>query len=362
MSVAEGVNAQQDETLLLVATGARETKINIPQAMALMRDVSVELSELADFLGVTENTVRNLFNRLESHKILRSESGEVRLTGFGHMVAREQQHALDELKATMLSKFASSEAWPAILRALRTEPLHGNELADTCDISRRTRREVCNNFVQRDWVAYKDGQYQLLPLGESKLSVYEGFKDAMTLISQKKDFVLRLDDLAQEFPTAALRETDMATGTLSEPHAVLTLLEEESDTDAGSLRGVQQVFSPQFVEEYDSLIPEGKEIELVIDKSVFRKATKVRNLHYLRRAHKFDNFHTLIHPENLSVGFGIFGDERALVGAYSEEEPYNAAIVGSNEVLVDWVTQKYEEVRKESQTPTERFWSWLFPG
>lgn len=362
MSVAEGVSTQQDETLLLVATGARETKINIPQVMALMRDVSVELSEVADFLDVTENTVRNLFDRLESHKILRPTSGEVRLTGFGHMIAREQQRALDELNATTLSKFASSDAWSAILQALRTESLHGNELADTCDISRRTRREVCGNFVQNDWIAYEDSQYQLLPLGKSKLSAYEEFEDAMTLISRKKDFVLRLDNAAQDFPTAALRETEMATGTLSEPHAVLSLLEEESDSDVGSLRGVQQVFSPQLVEKYDPLVPKGKDIELIIDKTVFRKATKIQNLHHLRRAAKFDNLRILIHPENISIGLGIFGGERALVGAHSEDEPYNAAIVGSNEILVDWAIQKYDEMRKKSQTPTERFRSWLVPG
>ena len=359
--MAEAARTQQDRSVLLIATGAKQNKINIPQAMELMRDVPVEISETTEWFDVTENTVRNLFSRLESHDIIVSSSYGFRLTGFGFMIAREQQRALNELSTTELSKFRLSEAWCSILRALQAEALDRNEIADTCNISRRTSRDVCDSFVEKAWIAYDEGKYRLLPLGESKLSAYDGFEEAIALISEKKDFVLRLEDLAQDFPVAALHETDMATGSPDRPHAVLTLLENESETDVDTLRGIQQAFSPQMVEAYDPLVPEGKDIELIIDQSVFRKVTKIRNLHYLRNAFKFDNFRLLIYPESLSFGLGIFGApvERALVGVYSDNWPYNAAIVGSNDALVEWSTQKFEEMRDRAQTPTERLLNWV---
>ena len=357
--MAEAAGAQQDRTILLIATGARQNKVNIPQAVELMRDVPVGISETAEWFDVTENTVRNLFDRLESHKIILSTPDGNRLTGFGLMIAREQQRALDVLSTTVLSKFGSSEAWSAILRALQVEALGRNELADSCNISRRTSRDVCANFVEKGWIAYDEGKYQLLPLGVSKLSAYNEFEEAIDLISEKKEFVLRLENLAQEFPLAALRDTDMATGSSDNPHAVLTLLENESETNVDTLRGIQQSFSPQMVDAYDPLVPKRKKIELIIDRSVFRRVTKIRNLHYLRSGFKFDNFQLLIYPEPLSFGIGIFGNERALIGVYTDNWPYNAAIVSSNDALVDWCTQKYEEMRDHAQTPTERLLNWV---
>ncbi|EMA47770.1 hypothetical protein C450_20666 [Halococcus salifodinae DSM 8989] len=327
--------------------------------MALMRDVPVEVSEMANLFDVTEKTARNLFDRLESHKILLPSPDGARLTGYGHMIAREQQRALDELTTRTLSKFAASDTLSAILRALQEGPLRKSELSETCNISRRTRRDMCDSLIQEDWIAYEAGQYKLLSLGETKLSIYKGFEEAIELISSRKDFVLRLEDLAQEFPTAALRETRMATGEFGSPHAVLTLLEDQTDLDVDSLRGIQQVYSPQLIDAYDPLVPKGKEIELIIDQTVYRKATKITNLHHLKRAGKFANFRMQIYPESISFGLGMFGDKKVLVGAYSEHEPYNAAILGSNDELMDWTTQKYEEVRQESQTPSERFWDWL---
>lgn len=109
---------QEGEAILQIASGAKSDSIDIPRALDVLGEFPVTPSEFAGFFNITEKTARNLFRMLESKEIILSTASGAQLTGIGHMIAREQQQALNELESETLAKLSRAENWLSILRAL----------------------------------------------------------------------------------------------------------------------------------------------------------------------------------------------------------------------------------------------------
>ena len=121
--------------------------------------------------------------------------------------------------------------------------------------------------------------------------------------------------------------------------------------DAEPLRGVSQAFSEKISDAYASKVPPGAECELVVDRSVYKAITNPKRWKYLFRARRRRQFRLLVYPNNLTVGIGLFGDEQAMIAAYSAENPFHVGLFGESDAFVEWVNEVYESIREQATSP-----------
>ncbi len=247
-----------------------------------------------------------------------------------------------------VSFLAGSENRVRVLKALRERPRRQCELVDTCGLSRSTVHRALDGLEERGWVCSEDGKYRLTVGGRLVLDQYEALETAIERVNEWGSFLQRLGAVGATLPPAALDDARLVTNTPENPHATMSHTTDVlAAADTETFRGISPVVSPVLNEAAREPLTAGMAMELIIDESVL-ETSRTAYPGAFEAANDFENFELYLSPDELTFGLTLL-DGRALVCAHDEQGTLRECLDGTNEALVRWANDIYEDHRAAAE-------------
>ncbi|WP_435077218.1 helix-turn-helix transcriptional regulator [Halococcus sp. AFM35] len=239
---------------------------------------------------------------------------------------------------------AGSENRVRVLEALRERPRRQCELVDACGLSRSTVHRTLDGLGEREWVHSEGGEYRLTVGGRLVLDQFDALETAIERVDEWGPFLQRLGSVGATLPTAALDDARLVTNAPENPHATMSHVTDVlAAADGETFRGISPVVSPVTNEAAREPLAAGVAMELVIDESVL-ETSQAAYPDAFAAAHDFENFKLFLSPDEITFGLTVL-DDRALVCAHDEQGTLYGCLDGTNEALVRWANDVYEDHR-----------------
>jgi predicted transcriptional regulator len=247
-----------------------------------------------------------------------------------------------------ISFLAGSQNRIQILETLRERPYRQCELVDACGLSRSTVHRALDGLEEREWIHSESGAYRLTVGGRLVLDQYESLETAIERVDECGPFLQRLGEVGATLPAAALDDARLVTNTPENPHAATGHTTDVlAAVDSETFRGISPVVSPVVNKAAREPLMADVRMELLIDESVL-DASRTAYPDALAAAHDSENFKLFLSPEELSFGLMVL-DDRALVCAHDEQGTLRECLDGTNEALVRWANDVYEDHRASAK-------------
>jgi predicted transcriptional regulator len=243
-----------------------------------------------------------------------------------------------------VSFLAGSENRVRVLEALHERPRRQCELVDACGLSRSTVHRALDGLEAREWVHSEGGAYRLTVGGRLVLDQYDALETAIERVDEWGPFLQRLGAVGATLPATALDDARLVANAPENPHAAMSHVTDVlAAADTGTFRGISPVVSPVVNEAAREPLAAGMPMELVIDESVL-ETSRTAYPGAFEAAHDFENFELYLSPDELTFGLTVL-DDRALVCAHDEQGTLRECLDGTNEALVRWANDVYEDYR-----------------
>jgi predicted transcriptional regulator len=247
-----------------------------------------------------------------------------------------------------VSFLAGSENRVRILEALHDRPRRQCELVDACGLSRSTVHRALDGLEEREWVYSEDGAYRLTVGGRLVLDQFDALRTAIERVEEWGAFLQRLGGVGATLPAAALDDAQLVTNSPENPHATMSHTTDVlAAADTETFRGISPLVSPVVNEAARESLTAGVRMELLIDESVL-DASRTAYPDAFEDAHEFENFELYLSPDELTFGLMLL-DDRALVCAHDEQGTLRECLDGTNEALVRWASDTYEDHRAAAE-------------
>jgi predicted transcriptional regulator len=240
---------------------------------------------------------------------------------------------------------AGSDNRVRLLRELRDRPGRGAELARRCSLPRSTVHRCLDGLTARGWTEKAAGNYRLTTAGSLVLSAYEELTGTIETAVEHGSFLEHIGTVGESLPIEAIREATVIEATPENPYATMEHSVDVFESASFDwMRGIVPITARSFNEAGRPLVEADIDMEIVIDERVLETARET-----YAEAHQLgldsDNFVQYVHPEPLSFGLAILDEDRVLVGAYDEHGNPRACLDGTDDALIEWAEDTYEEYR-----------------
>ena len=317
-----------------------------------MQDSPITISDIAANYSPSRSTIRRFIQEdAEEWGLIRRSSGDYTLTAAGNLLLREYDN-IDDEKQTGLSYLAKSQHGLDLLRVTNSQPDDRATVTRKSDASRSTVQRHLDDFQESEWINEQNKYIGLRSDGREIIESYETFRRKIGIIEDKIEFLERLEDVEELPPIEALAESRIVVSTITDRREVVREVNKLEPDGAESVYGLSSAFSQEISEEFESKVPLNTECELIVDRSVYTAITNPKRWKYLFRGLRRPNFRLLILPKNIAIGIGLFGDEQAVISAYNAEIPFDAALIGENEKLIEWGKEIYAHYQAQASPPT----------
>ena len=338
-----------------------------PAPLDLLRELrsgTTSPRDIAQEYGVSYPTVYRALEPLFEHHLVAESEHEYHLTGLGAAI----QYWVDEhLEVTHtdpadLQFLLRATHRVSILRTLQIGVARKADLSRGSDApSRSTAHRTIHSFLERGWVT-RDETAHSYSLTETGTEVLETLEDATTTVEHARHrapFLQCFDDAIADIPLAPLADAQQITYDPAMPHRFHELLEPYARSDVTRLRLLVSVVSSSLLRLFDIVIQSGVPVEFIVTQRVLASlGSEGRRGERIRRR---------LQRENCSMGFvprfsafpfwlALFGRETVVMGpAHAGDRPLavddrsRAAVVSSDERLIEWAMNRYESYSDRSQ-------------
>lgn len=345
--------------LIAHLVGVRTDNSSVPiELLKSVRDSVTTPTDLADERSITRKTVYRALEPLADRRIVIHREGTFESTGYCAVLCHLFETRVDESAITYenIRFLSSSEYRVALLQNLQTKSKTKAELATgERSPSRATVHRAIGKFEELDWVVSAgSGEYTLTGQGEEITDSYVSLLEAVRCAEKRAAFLYCCGDAVADIPLAALADAQMYEHTPVAPDRLRTVYQELLDEDLATFRGLLSQVSLSDADIGDSIIQAGTDTELVVTKPVlYNLPTEGRYTEHVKRGLKAKN-HTLLIASDYDIFPAAIAicDDTVLIGpATADRVPSGVpagVIVGSDEVLVEWATQLYDQYRSQS--------------
>lgn len=269
---------------------------------------------------------------------------------------------LEEDGQNEVASLAALEYGPILLDILpNTTATSKAEMARQSGASRSTVQRNIREFLSDDfeWVSKQNNRYRLTDSGNRVLAAYESFQDKIKVIAEKSEFLERFEEAGLLPSVETLDGSRMVVSTATDRQPVVREITESSQAMRNLFEESLKRLARKSAMLIASKVPPDTESELIVDRPVYKAITNPKRWKYLFRARRRQNFELLVHPDGLTVGAGLFGDEQAMITAYNETNPFHVALFGEDNAFVSWVKKVYENASQEARSPGRDLFKWI---
>jgi predicted transcriptional regulator len=234
-----------------------------------------------------------------------------------------------------------------LLEHVGTDPGTPGELAADLPLSRRSVQRNLRAFVDRGWARKVDGEYRQTTAGRIVARTHAEYVDALDQLDRLRAFYEHLPDHDHAPEPTWLANADYATATGTDPHAPLEFyVSRIGELSTDRIRMLSPVLSRPIHRAHRPLVLEGVHTELVMDESTVGRARE-RNPREFDVVASVDVVDLYRHPGPVGMGLTL-GDDRALVSAFDGDGNLRACVDASEERLVEWAGDRFEQYRREA--------------
>jgi predicted transcriptional regulator len=329
-----------------------------------LRSDTASPRDIAHEYNVSYPTVYRALEPLFDHRLVAESGSGYHPTGLGSAIQYWIDEHLDGSRAnpTDLQFLLRATHRVSILRTLHTGVARKADLSRGSDTpSRSTAHRTVQSFLERGWVT-RDETTHFISLTETGMEVLETLEAVTTTVEharQRASFLGCFDNTIADIPLAPLTEARQITYDPVMPHRFHELLEPYAGSDVPRLRLLVSVLSASLLRVFDPVIQSGAPVEFIVTQRVLASlSSEGRRGERIRRR---------LQRENCSMGFvprfspfslwlALFGRETVVMSpAHAGEAPLavvdgtRAAIVSSDERLVEWAMDRYETYSDRSR-------------
>lgn len=232
---------------------------------------------------------------------------------------------------------------PVILDAMSTDPVRPGKLTERVDATRTTVQRVLAGFLDRQWVAKRDGEYYATVTGKRVHARYESLVDEIGRAQALGPMATHLEFPLEDVPDEALATGSVTVATEQNPLAVIEgIVEWFQDRDGGHVAGVTPIVSQTINEAAAEMVDDGTSVDLVIDPNVlehsaaeFPSATD--------RAVDDEGVDAFVYPEPVSYGLAVHGTD-VMLAAYDDESNPRALLECDDADVADWAEDRVDRL------------------
>jgi len=314
-------------------------------------------STIAESEEITRQTASKHLVQLTDWGLTKTAvTGGYELTTGGKITLEAFKSCPDSLDRKPLTQLTRSKHTIPLLQTLSEQPVRPSELAGTTDgsPSRATVRRKLRMFETEGWSEEIDGLHRLTPAGQQTLEQYEELAETIEQVLDKAPWFQRLSPIRTDIPVRALADAKLYFSSPHAPGIVLATALKLCDPRLDRFRVVVSIFNPRLFRTYDKLLRLGLKGEAIVDASLYKRLHE-EELEYFLDDSNYGNFRILCLEETLTLGIGIYDEEKIAIGAYNEtgEGEHIAMIISSNEAVVQWGEDLYDHYQKRAQDPAE---------
>lgn len=302
---------------------------------------------------IDPSTVAGIINEEQQRGLVRDRPKPVKnqyeSTLFGNLVLEAYSTLLSKIGWESAKYIAKSQNILTILERLSSNSSTLTDLTDDESISasRSTISKYLSELEDMGWLNRKP-PYECSSTGYDILDAYGEYADHIDRLVERQPFLRHFD--RPDLPLEAIQGTTMIAASKGDPNAPTQAFVDAIDSDYNHVQGATPTINKQYVREFLPLLTSDCQIELIGDKSVLTEA----NTTYMTSFAKGLMTPTttlLLSDEPITVGISIFDRETVWLGAYGKSRRDRAVLTGSNDALLEWSSDAYEEIC-ENCTPT----------
>lgn len=323
-----------------------------------IQEDSISVSDITAACSSSRSTVSRFLQNAEEWSLVRQHNDGYGLTAAGELFLQGYDD-LDDEDQTGIISLTESQHSLVLLRAIDSHPADRAALTEESGVSRATVHRHMDKFQESklEWTDEQDDYIELTRKGKRIVESYESFEKKVGIIEDKIEFLERFEGPLEYVSLKALAESRQVVSTMTDNQEVVREINKIDIGDAEPLYGLSQAFSAEISDEI-SKVPIERESELIVDRSVYAAITHPKRWRYLFDGLRRPNFRLLVLPEHITVGLGLYGNEKAVIGAYNSEHPFHVALIGENTELINWVEQTYEYYRAQANPPSTDLFRW----
>ncbi|WP_241154923.1 transcriptional regulator FilR1 domain-containing protein [Halorubrum sp. CSM-61] len=209
-------------------------------------------------------------------------------------------------------------------------------------------------FETEGWSVESDGVHRLTPAGQQTVERYEELAETIEQVLDKAPWFQRLSPIRTEIPVRALADAKLYVSSPHSPGIVLATALKLCDPRLDHFRVLTSIFNPTLFSAYNKLLKLGLKGEAIVDASLYQRLHEEKMEYFLDDSN-YDNFQIFCLDEPLTLGIGIYDREQIAVGAYNKigEGEHIAMVLSSNEAVVQWGEDLYNQYQKQAHDPAE---------
>lgn len=319
------------------------------------------VAEIAAQHNADRSTIhRNLTNLVEPG-LVRHIEGTFELTAAGAIIDKTYQRTTDRIGRDDLAFLTNSQHRASLLNTLRNRPERIAGLADLREEgpSRSTIQRTMSTFRDRDWILKNgDGCYELTPLGESTIRVYQRFKTTVEQVLETQACLRNLEAECRDLPAQHLEGERVVTATPTSPfkgrNAYLNFLRDLDEDSFDYVRMFSTYFDAEFAEAFSPFIEAGVTVDVVSPEAVLGNSPSgLKELKYIKQGFVADHVQWHIYPGSVPCGLVVFDDEWAVLGPANLEDVsrVSASIFAGDERIIEWAANLYDDYLCEAERP-----------
>jgi len=355
-----------------VVSGQQATHPTGIRALEALREQVLSVTELADWIGVTRQTVYRALNTVREAGLIRNLEDELALSCSGGVVLRAYRDICEKIDRDALIQLARSDHKRWVLQTLRKGSARKATLAVTArqdgGPSRTTIHRIIDAFVGDQYVIERAGAYELTELGRRLLEAYTEFRATIAQAIDKRDFLRWLPGDLDSFPVAALADARIIRNSPGQPHNVLNAFTRAADTDLDTFLGIATIVSPTLADAYLPVLSSKTQVNAVFpDDVLFQLHTDPEFIDYVKE-HGFSSYlrqgiaardaELLFVPESLPLHLAICNDSRVILApapSTGVTDVTAAAIDSTDPRIIEWATVFFESWHTKGRPPLGAF-------
>ena len=253
-----------------------------------------------------------------------------------------------------INYIVNSDSQIAVLRTLRgrSEPIMKRELKSEAEVSRSTVKRAINNLSERNWIEEAGRKrYVITTVGESIVERYDEFSNTVVAAQTKTQLINQLGKHVEPPSIDVFSEAEVEEYPTTDPMKGWNRADDEVsqqiETGLNFYRGMNPIVSTKGNEIGRKLLDAVDEAELIIDEDVL-DASKENYTDELDEGLADDSLEIYVSHQRIPITLAIYNDERVELSVHDEQGHPIGGIRGTNEKLVCWAKDLYEQYRAQS--------------
>lgn len=357
------------QTVLSADQPTHPTKI---QAMQTLREESHRISDLADRIDVSRQTVYRALHPCIDAGFVRATESEYTLTCSGGAVLQAYHEACEVIERDALTRLARARHQLWVLETLETAPARKAVLASTGrqvdGPSRATVHRIVDEFVDGGYVVQHAGSNELTEDGHHLLGAYLELRETVGQALDKREFLRWLPADIESFPVSILGESTLIQNSPDHPHNVLDALLRVADPSLETFEGMATIVSPTIAQAYRPVLSGNTRVAGVFPDEVlfglhkdpeFIDYVKQQGFtSYIREGFAARDAELLFVPEMPPIHLAIFDGTRVIISlapSTGVSDVEASAIDSTDPRLVGWAKTYFESYHVRGRPPLRAF-------